>query len=283
MRLRSLVFLLSALFLLVGCARDPDVGGARRDKHIVSIVSLSPSTTEIVCQLGLQSRLKGRTSSCNFPPSLGGVPIVVNGTKPDFERIRAYAPSLIVYDETLYGADDVAKIKELGIDTFPLSATSLDKVLDYYAQLGMMVGNEQGASDFIDRLFAARESAVANMQGKEVSAMVLMGGGAEYMAAGDQTYVADAVRSAGGKYLGPEAKLFVTVNPEEIIRLNPDVIFLPANDANKFLADPRFASLSAVKAKRVYPADNDVLLRPGSRIDKLIQAMNAVFVAVPAA
>ena len=40
---------------------------------------------------------------------------------------------------------------------------------------------------------------------------------------------------------------------------------------------------SAVKAKRVYPADNDVLLRPGSRIDKLIQAMNAVFVAVPAA
>jgi len=283
MRPRLLLLLLAALVGMVGCSRPPEDAGKLRELSVTSLVSLSPSTTEIACQLGLQGRLKGRTSSCNYPPSLGAVPIVVNGTKPDFERIKSYKPSLILYDETLYGDADVAKIKELGIATLPLSPTSLEKVFDYYAELGMMVGNEQGASDFIDRLFAARESSISNMAGKEVSATVLLGGGAEYMAAGSETYVADSVRAAGGKYLGPEGKLFVTINPEELIRLNPEVIFTPAGGEAKLLSDPRFASIAAVKNKRVYPTDGDVLLRPGSRIDKLIQAMNAVFVAVPEA
>jgi len=271
-----LLVVLLALLGLVGCKDDAQFGGQQREKNYATVISLSPSTTEIVCQMGLQNRLKGRTSSCDFPPSLGSVPIVVNGTKPDYERIKSYNPALIVLDETLYGADDLAKIKELGIETAILSPTSLDNVLDYYAQIGMLVGNEQGASDFIDRVFATRETALGNMGESRVPSMVLIGGGPDYMVAGSQTYVADAVRAAGGEFLGPEAKLFVAINPEEIIRLNPQVVFMPKGDAEKFLADSRFASVSAVKNRRVYPTDSGVLLRPGSRIDKLIQAMSAV-------
>ncbi|MFM8720653.1 MAG: cobalamin-binding protein, partial [Chthoniobacterales bacterium] len=40
------------------------------------IVSLLPSATEIVADLGLASSLVGRSHECNWPPSVAKVPVV---------------------------------------------------------------------------------------------------------------------------------------------------------------------------------------------------------------
>ena len=58
------------------------------------IVSLIPSGTEIICALGLQDRLIGRSHECDFPPSISHLPVCtaptihVNGTSQDIhERV----------------------------------------------------------------------------------------------------------------------------------------------------------------------------------------------------
>lgn len=280
MRLRTLIGLLAALILLLGCNSKPPLAGVKRDKVVRTIVSLSPSTTEVVGQVGIASILKGRTASCNYPLQLEKIPVVVKGTVPDYEKLRSIKPDLIVYDANLYSESEVAKIAELGIDTLPMKADSIDQLADYYAAVAQKVGGEQNASEYIDKMFAKREASMGNMAGASVPAMVLLGGGGELMAAGSKSFLADVVAASGGKLSGPDSNKFEAVNVETILQANPAVILTPFKDIDQVLKDPRLASVQAVKNKRVYGVDPDILLRAGSRVEKLIEGMNSIFVRV---
>lgn len=284
MRLRVIIPVLLAFFAFAGCSPTNIIsGGQQREKHYMSIVSLSPNTTEIICQMGMQSKLKGRSSDSNYPPSVGEAVIISNGRNIDYDKLKSLKPDMILVDKSIYTEAEMAKIKELGVEMLVLDPSSFDNVLDYYADISSVIGNEQGASDFIDRLLAVRDTAKEEMAGKEVTAMVVNGTPSAPVVAGLKTFAADAIRSAGAEPIGPDSGKFENLTAEEVIRLNPMVIFTPVLKGEAFLKDPRFASVSAVKNKKVFEVDADVLLRAGSRFDKLIQAMNAVFQATPGA
>jgi len=88
------------------------------------IASLLPSTTEIVCALGLRTRLVGRSHECDFPPEVEALPalteskldaraesLAIDGRvkqlvreglsiyRVDAERLRALAPSVVLTQE----------------------------------------------------------------------------------------------------------------------------------------------------------------------------------------
>lgn len=52
------------------------------------IVSLLPSSTEIVCKLGFEDQLVGRSHECDFPPSVTNLPIL---TAPKFNPVGTSA------------------------------------------------------------------------------------------------------------------------------------------------------------------------------------------------
>ena len=284
MRLRVIIPVLLAIFAFAGCSPTNIVsGGKQREKHYMSSVSLSPNTTEIICQMGMQAKLKGRSSDSNYPPSIGEAIIISNGRNIDFNKVKSLKPDMILVDKSIYTDEEMAKIKELGVEMLVLDPSSFDNVLTYYADISTIIGNEQGASDFIDRMLAVRDTAKEGMAGKKVTAMVMDGTPSAPEAAGQKTFAADAIRMAGAEPIGPDSTKLEALTPEELIRLDPMVIFTPVLKGEAFLKDPRYASLKAVKNKKVFEVDRDVLLRAGSRFDKLIQAMNAVFQATAGA
>ena len=63
----------------------------------VRIVSLVPSITELLCELGLAAQLVGRTGFCIHPAaSVAGIP-KIGGTKDvNIDKIRALAPTHLV-------------------------------------------------------------------------------------------------------------------------------------------------------------------------------------------
>ncbi len=124
------------------------------------IVSLVPSLTELVCELGMAGNLVGRTGFCVHPASaVRGIP-KVGGTKTvNLEKIRALEPTHVILnkDENLKEtADALAAFVPNLVVTHPLGP--LDN-LALYRQLGAAFGREAEAESLCARFQAAYEAA----------------------------------------------------------------------------------------------------------------------------
>jgi ABC-type Fe3+-hydroxamate transport system substrate-binding protein len=123
------------------------------------IVSLVPSITELVCDLGLSSRLVGRTGFCIHPrDAVRDIP-KVGGTKTvDHEKIRALRPThvLLNIDENEKAtAETLAAFVPHLIVTHPL--TPLDN-LPLYRLIGAIFGRPDEAEQLCNRFQAAHDA-----------------------------------------------------------------------------------------------------------------------------
>lgn len=267
--------------LLAGCQRPSVVGGRPPDKFYRVIVSLSPDTTELIGNFGFLSVLKGRTQACNYPRNVATVPVVCD-VKPHYEKISAMHPDLIVYDEDLFSDAERLKLKELGFELMPMRAHSLAEFEDFLYRLGAITMSATKYSEYVDRIEAARQLALANQPEPKPKVAILMGGpGGEYWVDGKQSFRAQIVSIAGGVPVGPEGTRFQPANIEALVAMNPDVILVAGKDqARPVLNDPRLKSIAAVRRMSVVGIDPDVLLRTGARVDLLIKTVNQYLAGV---
>jgi len=124
------------------------------------IVSLVPSLTELVCELGLAGQLVGRTGFCVHPKeAVRGIP-KVGGTKTvNLEKIRALEPTHVILnkDENLREtAEALAAFVPNLVVTHPLAP--LDN-LALYRQLGAAFGREREAHALCARFQSAYDAA----------------------------------------------------------------------------------------------------------------------------
>ena len=124
------------------------------------IVSLVPSITELVCELGLASRLVGRTGFCIHPKeALAKIP-KVGGTKSvNLKRIRELAPTHVIVnvdENRKETADALAEFVPHVIVTHPLAP--LDN-LALYRQIGGEFGKAQEAEALCSRFELALRKA----------------------------------------------------------------------------------------------------------------------------
>lgn len=124
------------------------------------IVSLVPSLTELVCELGLARQLVGRTGFCVHPANLvRGIP-KVGGTKTvNLEKIRALAPTHVILnkDENLREtAQALAAFVPNLVVTHPLAP---EDNLPLYRQFGAAFGREREAEALCARFQSAYDAA----------------------------------------------------------------------------------------------------------------------------
>lgn len=290
---RLLVGILVAL-LLSGCEGPQHSGGYLHPKLPTRVVSLSPSTSELLGIHLPMGALIGRTSSCNYPGNVTSAQ-VVGDVKPNYEKITALKPDLIFYDTSLYNDQEVQKIKSLGVDTFPLDVDTLDVFFQYLDALGSRIDQPMKIAEYSDKVYTAREVAQSSPPNPKPRVAVLLTG-AGYMVAGTKGFLADCVRAAGGEPIGPDSNKFEAANLEALISWNPDVIVVGASpdnmvsdatgmsddtptEADAVLNDARLKPIKAIQNNAVAAINQDVLLRAGSRVDKLISNLYQFFLA----
>lgn len=245
----------------------------------MSVVSLSPSATELIASMAFSVKLVGRTASCNFPPSvvgsaqMPGVPIVAQ-VKPDYEKIKAANPGLVVYDKSLYNDQDIQQIKALGIDTFEFQALTIEGFEKEVLQLSQMLAVESTASEYVDKIETeARAAQAEKLNPMPKVAFIMPGSNGQHLIAGTKSFQADVVRVGGGTLVGPDSDRFVPINAEELIQLNPDMI-LTAGAPDALMSDPRLKSLTAVAKVHVRGMDQDIAVRRGYRVQNLISLVH---------
>jgi len=259
---------------IVGCGSKDTIPIHRPDKFYNSLISLSPGVTEVAyLQLGA-SRLKGRTSSCNYPIGIERIPVMMTGIKPDLEAIAKARPDLILYDPIMFSDSDIAKLKELNVELYPVKAGSVKEFEQTLSDLGGKLHSETNVWEYIDKINATIASAQGAASANRPKVAVLMPGeGSEHYIAGAKSYQADLIRCSGGDPVGPDADRLVPVNAESLISMNPDVIVV-AGKTESVLSDPRFKTIKAVKNNKVLGVKQDLILRAGSRVDTLIENLS---------
>lgn len=123
------------------------------------IVSLVPSITELLFDLGLGARVVGRTTFCKHPEQrLAGLPRVGGTKKPRIDALRALSPSHVIVNVDENRKEDVARIAEFVphvIVTHPLAP---DDNLELYRLLGAIFLRAERAERLCDAFRDARDA-----------------------------------------------------------------------------------------------------------------------------
>ncbi len=267
MRKQLLGSVFIALLFLVGCKQPVTFGGEPRTTVYRSVISLSPSTTELMALTGIP--IRGRTKACNFPIQVRDVEVVAD-LKPNYELIASKKPDLILYDRDLYGSTEVEKLKQTGAKILPLGAYTVEGHIKEMYELGNLLSGEATINDYVIRLRKNIQASLGDRPTRPITAiMVIPDSGGRHMLAGSKSFQADMVRISGATLLGPDSNKFESLNPEWVLSQNPDWIIV-AGTSKEFLADTRFSGLSAVKNSKYFGIDQDVCLRRGMRVEKFI-------------
>ena len=240
------------------------------------IVSLFPSLTESVCALGQCQRLVGVDRYSNFPVSVRSLPQVGGGLDPSIEAIVALKPDLVLMATSTRGA---AQLQALGIPVValqPRTHTDIQRVLERVGDL-LEVPPQQGAQrvwqNIQAALSAASQSVPEGLKGTRIYFEVSSGP----YAASEASFIGETLERLGlrnvvpGK-LGPYPKL----NPEFIVRADPDLIMTGEGSADTISQRPGWARLRAIRDHRVCaftPAQADVAVRAGPRLAEGAQLM----------
>ena len=230
------------------------------------IVSLLPSLTETVCELGQCQRLVGVDRYSNFPASVQKLPQVGGGLDPNIEMIVALQPDVVLMATSSRAAD---RLQALGIRVVALEPKTHADVQRVVLKLGQLLEVPDAARIWraIDAgVLAVAQSLPASTRGVKVYFEVNQGP----YAAGESSFIGETLSRLGAKNIVP-AKLgpFPRLNPEYIVRANPDLIMIGQRSADGFQARPGWQDMRALREQRlcIFPqGEADMLVRPGPRM-----------------
>jgi len=192
------------------------------------IISLVPSQTEFLYDIGLADRIVGQTVFCVHPREKFAKAIKVGGTKKvKYDVIAGLKPDLIICNKE----ENTQEIVETLSSTYPVWVSDIKTVED---ACRMMVALGEVVSGKGDQDFSARAKDIADKVRKSFSE--LLPGPAHtclyliwkdpYMAAGKDTFIDCMLESAGFSNVLPEGSRYPELSMNEIEALQPEYILL---------------------------------------------------------
>ncbi|WP_204733300.1 ABC transporter substrate-binding protein [Hydrogenophaga laconesensis] len=237
------------------------------------IVSVLPSLTETVCELGQCHRLVGVDRYSNHPAPVRALPQVGGGIDPNIEAIVALKPDVVLMATSSRG---VQRLESLGVKVLamePKSSADAQRVMGKLGQL-LEVPDAERIWRAIDAgVSAAAQSLPPGAKGLRVYYEVSAGG----YAAGTKSFIGEMMARLGlQNVVTPAMGPFPRVNPEYVVRTNPDLIMIGARNVQGLESRPGWRSIRALREQRVcvFTADeSDVLVRPGPRMAEAARLM----------
>lgn len=184
------------------------------------VVSLVPSLTETLFELGVGESVVAITDFCIFPPGL--VLPRVGGTKnPRVDEIRTLAPDFVHMnlEENLRRHGEAI---EAFAPVFVSEPKSVEDVAVLIVQLGEIHHAHERAAELVEELRAQ----LAAMP-REPFTFACPIWKSPWMWCGGDTYVSRLVECAGGRNVLGDRTRYPQLDLESVLAMRPDVIFLP--------------------------------------------------------
>lgn len=235
-----------------------------------AIVSLVPSQTELLFDLGLEKQIKGVTKFCIHPHDKVTELPKIGGTKNfNFDAIDAINPDLIIGNKEENYQEGITKLKE----KYPVwmsDINTLDGALTMISEIGKITGKQLEAST----LGNAIKSGFAGLKPKEAKRTLYFIWRKPYMVAGKETFIDEMLTKIGLKNIVTDSR-YPELSLSEIKKLDPELILL-SSEPYPFKAK-HFAELAALcPLADIRIVDGEMFSWYGSRLLKAPAYLNSL-------
>ena len=275
-------------------AESPRPFVEKRQAPPARIVSLAPSITEILFDLGLGKRVVGVTRYCDYPPEAQEKARVGGYFDVNYEAVLGQEPDLVILLEEHQDARD--RLDELGLDTLAVNHSRVEGILRSITTIGDRCGaKENGESlrlSLENRIHRIQEHFFAQSFSRPaarpkprvlvaVGRLMDKGAGGEIYISGRDGIYDDLITLAGGvNAYRDETLKFPAISDEGLIRIDPDLIIemVPdlASEADReslLGLWRRKTAVRAVREGRVHILGEDYAVVPGPRFIHLLDDM----------
>ena len=249
------------------------------------IVSLLPSLTEAVCALDQCHRMVGVDRYSNWPEAITRLPQVGGGLDPNIEAIVALRPDVVLMATSSRAS---ARLESLGVAVVALEPKTHADVQRVLGKIGQVLAVPD-AQRVWRRIDAAVEAAAQSVPPAARGARVYFEVNRGPYGAGTSSFIGETLTRLGARNILPAALgPFPKLNPEYVVRADPDLIMVGARSVEGLAERPGWGSLRALREQRLCvfsPEESDVLVRPGPRMAEGARLMAGCLAskAVPAA
>jgi len=242
------------------------------------IVSLIPSTSELLCDLGLADRLVGVTAYCVEPREVVRAKTRIGGEKnPDLEKIRALVPDLVIANVEENVRADVEALRAWGIRVWVTYPRTVAETLRMIRELGEVTGasaRAESLAETLERQLAAVRAATGRPPVRVFYAIWRE----PYMTVSGDSYISDVLTTCGAANVFADATTrYPTVTLDDVAARRPDVILLP-DEPFRFrrvhLKDfESYAEVPAVRDGRIHLVDGKPFSWHGRRLGDALRVV----------
>jgi ABC-type Fe3+-hydroxamate transport system substrate-binding protein len=235
------------------------------------IISLVPSQTELLFDLGLDKEIVGVTRFCVHPAYALKSKVIVGGTKQfDFQKIDELKPDFIIGNKEENYQEGIERL----VKKYPVWMSDIYNLEDA-CRMMLEVGRITGASHRAQKIASEIKSGFNALEKKNSRRVLYLIWRKPWMAAGAMTFINSMLEAIGLVNCLQASTRYPALSDEEIRALNPEIILLssePFPFKEKHVAELKEISPNS----KIILADGEMFSWYGSRLRLAPQYFNSL-------
>jgi len=251
-------------------------------EEINSIISLAPSTSEILIDLGLSDKIVAVDTNTQLMAILDESLPAFDLQKPDAEQILALAPDIIFVSglSSFQGGEALELLKNNGICVVSIpTSESIDAIKEDIRFIAQVVGRSTEGESIISSMEAeiAEMASIGATISTRKTVYFEISPAPHLYSFGKNVFLQEMIEIVGAENIFADQEGWKSVNAEDVVAANPDVILSNAIFAGdpvpEILSRDGFSEVTAVKNQDVYYIDNNSSSIPSHNIVKALREM----------
>lgn len=217
------------LVLLTGCVNQKEKQQKRIDGDHARIITTSAACADIMDKLDVDLVAIAESQLQPPPERYKNLPTIGMAMSPDMEKISSMNPDYVFSPASLM-PDLLPKYQAAGIHFGFVNLSNVPGMYRSIEDLGRLLNREKEAEVLVKDYEVFMKDFKSRNKGPAPRVLILMGLPGSYVVATDKSYVGSLVKLAGGENVYPdEDQQFLTVNTEDMLEKDPDIILRTAH------------------------------------------------------
>lgn len=217
------------LVLLTGCVNQKEKQQKRIDGDYARIITTSAACADIMDKLDVDLVAIAESQLQPPPERYKNLPTIGMAMSPDMEKISSMNPDYVFSPASLM-PDLLPKYQAAGIHFGFVNLSNVPGMYRSIEDLGRLLNREKEAEVLVKDYEDFMKDFKSRNKGPAPRVLILMGLPGSYVVATDKSYVGSLVKLAGGENVYPdEDQQFLTVNTEDMLEKDPDIILRTAH------------------------------------------------------